>query len=83
MIHIIHATGVFVCTYILTFLMPQFNMLLRFFQARGLPMKEEPVAGPLAQLMDCLYWQLVQEWAIPITKVDNGERRRLQHATYD
>ncbi|KAK9894638.1 FAD-binding domain-containing protein [Cystobasidium minutum MCA 4210] len=71
MIHILHATGVFICTYLLTSLMPRFNMVLRYFQARGLPMKQEPIAGPVAQLMDCLYWQLVQEWAVPIAKEDN------------
>lgn len=55
--------------------MPSFNALLRALQARGLPMKQEAVAGPVAQLMDCLYWQLVQEWALPITKDDNGALR--------
>lgn len=53
--------------------MPTFNQILRYFQAQGLPMKEDPIAGPVAQLMDCMYWQLVQEWAIPITKDDTGK----------
>jgi hypothetical protein len=45
---------------------------MKMLQSRGLPMKQEPIAGPVAQLMDCLYWQLVQEWGIPITKDDDG-----------
>lgn len=51
--------------------MPYFNGLLAYLQSRGLPMQQNPIPGALAQLMDCMYWQLVQEWAIPITKDDN------------
>lgn len=48
--------------------MPYFNMLLYYLQSRGTPMQAESSPGFLAQQMDCLYWQLVNEYAIPFTQ---------------
>ena len=56
--HIFHATAVFICTFLTPTLMPLFNKLQWWMQARSLPMQQVPMTSFLAQQMDCLYWQV-------------------------
>jgi hypothetical protein len=47
--HILHATAVFICTFIILALMPMFNKLQWWMQARSLPLQQDPMTSFLAQ----------------------------------
>jgi hypothetical protein len=66
--HFIHCLAFLIVTHLVSALQPALNTTLFLLRSANLPRELPLTSGWAAQMMDCLYWQLVDEWAIPFAK---------------
>jgi D-arabinono-1,4-lactone oxidase len=67
LVHLVHGFLFILATHLCPPLQPLLNTLIFWAQAWALPRVVPPQAGWEAQTMDCLYSQLVDEWAVPLS----------------
>jgi hypothetical protein len=63
--HALHLLAFLLATHLFPALQPALNTLVFVLRSAGLPKELPPTHGWEAQAMDCLYWQLVDQWAVP------------------
>jgi hypothetical protein len=61
----LHLLAFLLATHLFPALQPALNTLVFVLRSAGLPKELPATHGWEAQAMDCLYWQLVDEWAVP------------------
>jgi hypothetical protein len=65
LIHILHGFFFLLVVHLAPALQPLLNTAVYVLRSASLPTTLPPTSSWKAQLMDCLYYQLVDEWAVP------------------